>query len=195
MAAPMRSGSLAMSRPESRSANLAAATIRCAKRSMRRACLRSMNSVASKPFTSHAKWTAYRLESNWVISPAPDRPATRFSQLVSTSFPSGVRAPRPVITTLRRPLRLPLVTSHPEPAVDEKHFARDEGGFVGAEEAYRPGDVFRIAEPSERCVLHHQLAHFVGDHVGEARVDVPRRDDVRSHVAAPDLPRERLRES
>ena len=34
-----------------------AATIRCAKRSMRRVCLRSMKSVASKSFTSQAKWT------------------------------------------------------------------------------------------------------------------------------------------
>ena len=110
IAAPIRSGSLAMSRPESRSASRAAATIRCAKRSIRRACLRSMNSVASKSFTSQAKCTEYPLESNWVISAAPERPAVRFSQLVSTSLPSGVTAPRPVITTRRRPLRFAALT-------------------------------------------------------------------------------------
>ena len=42
IAAPTRSASAAMSRPESCSACRAAPRIRCVKRSMRRACLRSM---------------------------------------------------------------------------------------------------------------------------------------------------------
>ena len=58
IAAPTRSDSDSIERPESASAWRAAATIRCAKRSMRRACLRSMYSVGSKSFTSQAKWTA-----------------------------------------------------------------------------------------------------------------------------------------
>jgi len=69
---------------------------------MRRACLRSIQSVGSKPFTSQAKVTAKALASKWVIGAAPERPAIRFSQVVGTSLPSGVTAPRPVITTLRR---------------------------------------------------------------------------------------------
>ena len=112
IAAPMRAASGSISSPESASAWRAAATIRCAKRSIRRACLNGMYSVASKSFTSQAKWTVNRLESNWVISPAPERPASRPSHVDSTSLPSGVTAPRPVITTLRLPLRLaPVITS------------------------------------------------------------------------------------
>src|SRR4029453_5264224 len=73
----MRSASVAISSPESASACRAAATIRCAKRSMRRACLRSMYSVGSKPFTSHAKGTAKALEGKARTSPPtppPPRP-------------------------------------------------------------------------------------------------------------------------
>ena len=52
---PMRSASASMSIPESSRAWIAAATIICAKRSMRRACFFSMTSDASKPFSSQAK--------------------------------------------------------------------------------------------------------------------------------------------
>ncbi len=55
--APMRSASAAMSMPESCSAWRAAARIICAKRSIRRADLWSTQSVGSKSFSSHAKWT------------------------------------------------------------------------------------------------------------------------------------------
>src|ERR1044071_5964045 len=136
---PTRSASDSIEMPESASACRAAATIRCAKRSMRRACLRSMYSVGSKPVASQAKWTAKSVESNCVISPAPERPATSASQVDSTSTPSGVTAPRPVITTLRLPFMLPFefICSHPETAVDEQHLARDERGLVGAEEGYQ----------------------------------------------------------
>ncbi len=55
--APTRSASAPMSSPESCSACRAAATTICAKRSIRRACLRSIQSVGSKSFTSHANVT------------------------------------------------------------------------------------------------------------------------------------------
>ena len=50
-------GSAATSTPESSSAWRAAASTICAKRSIRRADLRSIQSVGSKSFSSHAKWT------------------------------------------------------------------------------------------------------------------------------------------
>src|SRR5436190_11725264 len=45
--------------------------------------------------------TGYSLASNRVISTTPLFPATRFDQVVGTSFPTGVTAPRPVITARR----------------------------------------------------------------------------------------------
>ena len=109
---PTRSASFAMSRPESVSAWRAAARIICAKRSIRRAALRSIQAVGSKPFSSQAKCTLYAgLEwSNCVISSAPDSPASRFRHDSSTELPRGDTQPRPVMTTRLRPL---LLTSHP----------------------------------------------------------------------------------
>ena len=46
-----------MSMPESASAWRAAASTICAKRSMRRDALRSIQTVGSKSFSSQAKWT------------------------------------------------------------------------------------------------------------------------------------------
>src|SRR6476469_3088709 len=148
-AAPTRSASGSIASPESCSAMRAAATMRCAKRSILRIFLRSMYSCGSKSFTSQANFTSNSDGSNCVIGPAPLRPATRFSQVVSTSFPRGVIMPIPVITTLRRPFELMLASSHAEAAVDEQHLARDERGLVGAQEAYRPGHVLRLAEAAE----------------------------------------------
>ena len=54
---PIRSGSAPTSMPESCSAWRAAASTICAKRSIRRADLRSIQSVGSKSFSSQAKWT------------------------------------------------------------------------------------------------------------------------------------------
>ena len=56
-AAPIRSASFAMSIPESDSACRAAASTRCVNRSIRRTCFLSIQSAASKSFTSQAKWT------------------------------------------------------------------------------------------------------------------------------------------
>ena len=55
--APKRSGAVETSTPESASAWRAAARIICAKRSIRRDALRSTQTVGSKSFSSHAKWT------------------------------------------------------------------------------------------------------------------------------------------
>jgi hypothetical protein len=41
-----------------------------------------------------------------VIGAAPDLPASNAAQLDSTSFPNGVTAPTPVITTLRLTLAI-----------------------------------------------------------------------------------------
>src|SRR3954447_3725531 len=191
--APTRSGSFEMSMPESLSAWRAAARIICAKRSIRRAALRSIHTVGSNSFSSHAKCTLYALFewSNCVISAAPDSPARRLRHESSTEFPIGETHPRPVITTRLRPL---LLTSHPQAAVDEKNSARDERRLLGAKEAYRSGDVLRIAEPAERREVEHLRLRVLGNRVGELRLDVPGSDDVRAHVAAAELLRERLRE-
>src|SRR5215217_5480358 len=161
---------------------------------MRRAALRSIHTVGSKSFSSHAKWTLYALSewSNCVISAAPDSPASRVRHESSTEFPSGETHPRPVITTRLRPL---LLTSHPQAAVDEKNSARDERRLLGAEEAYRSGDVLRISEPTERRELEHLRLRVLRNHVGELRLDVTGSDHVRAYVSAAELLRERLREA
>ena len=99
----MRSASGSTSRPESSSACRAAATIICAKRSMRRACLCSIQSFGSNSFSSQANVTGYSLASHCSIGAAPDLPASRLSQVVWTSFPSGETHPSPVMTTRLRP--------------------------------------------------------------------------------------------
>src|SRR5262245_26414823 len=184
-----------MSMPASLSAIRAAATIRWANRSMRRTSLRSMNWSASNPLTSHANVTPYWLASNCVIGAAPDLPATSASQVVSTSLPRGDRAPTPLITTLRRPLRLIEGSSHADAAVDEQHLAGDERGLVCAQEAYRPRDVPGVSEAAERRVREHRLAQRLREHLGERRVDVAGRDGVGADATAAELPRERLREA
>ena len=190
----MRSASGSTSRPESASAWRAAATIICAKRSMRRACLCSIHSFGSNSFSSQANVTGYSLASNCSIGAAPDLPASRLSHVVSTSFPSGVTAPIPVIDDAPAPV-LRVRRSHPQPAVDEKHLARDERGLVGAQEPYRSGDVLRISELARAaCSPASRLAPPRG-----ARPSIScgctRRDDVRAHAAAAELARQRLREA
>ena len=85
---------------------------------------------------------------------------------------------------------------HPEAAVDEQHVARDERGRVGAEEPYRAGDVVRVAEPAERGGLRASPSVASSrQHLGQPCLHVAGGDDVRPHVAAAELPRERLREA
>ena len=55
--------------------------------------------VASKSFTSAATWTSKSFLSNFVIGAIPFLPSLRPSQKLATSFPKGVIAPIPVITT------------------------------------------------------------------------------------------------
>ena len=123
--APIRGDSFAISIPESASAWRAAATTICANRSIRRACLRSIQIVGSKSFSSQAKWTGNSFASNCSISAAPDSPAIRFDHVVSTSFPSGVTIPSPVTTTRRLPLSpatyipSPPSTSSTSPVMNE----------------------------------------------------------------------------
>src|SRR5712692_9733685 len=100
----------------------------------------------------------------------------------------------PVITTLRLPFMLISVTSHPQAAVHEQHLARDERGLVGAEEAYRSGDVLRPAETAERRVGQDHAPYVLGQHVGQRRLDVARSDCVRPHAARRQLAGQRLRE-
>ena len=123
--APIRGDSFAISIPESASACREAATTICAKRSIRRACLRSIQTVGSKSFSSAAKCTGNSLASNCWMSAAPDSPAIRFDHEVSTSFPSGVTIPSPVTTTRRLPLSpatyipSPPSTSNTSPVMNE----------------------------------------------------------------------------
>jgi hypothetical protein len=70
-------------------------------RSMRRACLCSMNFSTSKSFTSPAKFTFSLPVSKRVIRPMPDLPASRACQFFSVPVPSEVMRPVPVMTTRR----------------------------------------------------------------------------------------------
>src|SRR5437773_1218419 len=67
-----------------------------------------MYNPGSNPFTSHAKRTGSFPESNRVIGPAPERPATSALQLSATVFPTGVTSPRPVTATRRFTLYFPI---------------------------------------------------------------------------------------
>ena len=97
--------------------------------SIRREALKSIHSVGSKSFTSHAKWTGKSLWSNWVISPAPDTPSSNADHVDSTFRPSGVTIP----TRSPPPSAVRSSPSHPQPAVDQQHFARHERSLVRAE--------------------------------------------------------------
>src|SRR5262245_11436590 len=143
----------------------AAARIICVKRSIRRALRCSIQFVGSKPFSSQAKWTANSDGSKASIGAAPDWPSTRFVQNVSTSLPSGVTAPMPVITTRLRPLTEAMLD--PQSAVHEQHVARDERGLVGAEKAYRSGNVLRRPEPAERRIAEDEPGLLLGEDVGQ----------------------------
>src|SRR5881296_1981257 len=106
--APMRFRSTLsqlLARHASVTACSAAPTANCANKSKRRTSFLSRNRPGSKPLTSHANFTGLCTGSNRVIGPAPERPATRPSQVLCTSVPRGVTNPRPVIAT-RRVMRL-----------------------------------------------------------------------------------------
>src|SRR5215211_2104669 len=100
MMTPVRSGDGNFpSSPACVTAWWAAASANCAKRSYRRASLRSMYNRGSNPFTSQANRTDSFSGSNLVIGAAPGVPASSAVQVESTSVPTGVTSPRPVTTT------------------------------------------------------------------------------------------------
>ena len=149
--APMFSGSALTSTPESCSACRAAASTSCTKRSMRRAALRSIQTVGSKSFSSQAKCTGIvarvELRDRAGARLAGDERAPGRLEIVSERADhahAGDDDAPPAVSVFAH--------LHPQSAVDEQHLARDERGLVGAEEPYRPRDVLRLAEPAERRV-------------------------------------------
>src|ERR1051325_288183 len=94
-----------VARQASATASSAAPIANWANRSERRIYFLSRTRPGSKPFTSHANFTGLCAGSKRVMGPAPERPASRPSQVLWTSVPSGVTSPRPVIAT-RRAIRL-----------------------------------------------------------------------------------------
>ena len=68
---------------------------------MRRASFGGTRSPGSNPRTSAAIRTGYSDASNASIQPTPLRPETAASHVDGASSPSGVTAPRPVMTTRR----------------------------------------------------------------------------------------------
>ena len=103
---------LSRSRPESRKACQPACTANCAKRSVRRISLGDGSAGrGSKSFTSAAIWQSNCDASKRVILAMPHWPAIRLAQKASTWWPSGVTAPRPVMTT-RRSVQLLAIKSN-----------------------------------------------------------------------------------
>src|SRR5690606_7258198 len=95
-----------MTSPAWATASRAAATANWAKRSARRASFASITEVGSKPFTSPAMRTGRWSTGTRVTGPMPERPSTTARQEDSTSRPTGVTAPRPVMTTRRESLEV-----------------------------------------------------------------------------------------
>src|SRR3954462_8702157 len=95
----MRSGATpAPAAPDSRHASSAAMTATCWLRSSRRARTRSICSAGSVARRA-TSWAGEALIQSSVMRLTPDFPASRASQVLATSPPSGVVAPRPVTTT------------------------------------------------------------------------------------------------
>src|SRR5437867_3698660 len=91
-------------------ASSAAPIANWANRSYRRSSFLSRKRAGSKSFTSHANRTDDCTGSKRVIAPAPDRPATRASQVVRVVLPSGLTSPRPVMTTRRGTCYFPILS-------------------------------------------------------------------------------------
>ncbi len=90
-----------ISKPESVTACLAAATPYWRLISVRRIDFASSHSSGSKSRTSPAVFASYRLTSKRVISPRPLRPWSRLSHTVCLSLPTGLMTPSPVTATRR----------------------------------------------------------------------------------------------
>src|SRR5215470_19918801 len=94
---PRRSGGTSGA-PASAHASLAATSANCSHRSSRRACTRS-STVAGSTAASAAIRVGRLANPSSVSAVVPPRPASIASQVLATSPPSGVVAPRPVTTT------------------------------------------------------------------------------------------------
>src|SRR5215467_2137441 len=94
---PRRSGGTSGA-PASAHASLAATSANCSHRSSRRACTRS-STVAGSTAASAAIRVGRLAKPSSVSAVVPLRPASIPSQVLATSPPSGVVAPRPVTTT------------------------------------------------------------------------------------------------
>src|SRR3954453_3734268 len=95
----MRSGGTSSEpAPDSSHASWAATTAACWLRSSRRARTRSRCSTGSLAIRA-TSWAGYSLTQSSVMRLIPDRPASNASHVLATSPPSGVVAPRPVMTT------------------------------------------------------------------------------------------------
>ena len=90
-----------ISKPESARACLAAATPKCMLASLRRAALASIQSLATKSWTSPPSLASYGVVSKRVIGPRPETPFRRLVQAVLASLPTELMTPRPVTTTRR----------------------------------------------------------------------------------------------
>jgi hypothetical protein len=90
-----------MTRPESDSACLAAATPKTTFLSVRRMALKSIQSLGSKSFTSPAAWHEVTSGSQRVMRLRPVLPSTMLCQAVAMSEPTGLMMPRPVTATRR----------------------------------------------------------------------------------------------
>src|SRR3954471_4016199 len=97
---PVRVGSVT-SKLASLNASTAAATPKCTSRLTLRISLGDIAAAGSKSLTSAAIDTGKLSASNARMKSTPLLPATRLDQVVGTSLPTGVTAPRPVITARR----------------------------------------------------------------------------------------------
>ena len=103
MMTPQRSrSSFSVTRPLSAMASRAHTTANWVKRPMRLASGLPRWSSGTKPLTSAARDTFMPSVSNWVMGATPHTPSLTACQLSGAVRPTGVMAPRPVMTTLRR---------------------------------------------------------------------------------------------
>src|SRR5947209_17078562 len=175
MITPAREGSISPI-PESRAASIAAATPYWTSRPVLRTSFACMASVGSNPFTSAAMLTGYSLASNLVISTTPLCPATRFDQVVGTSFPTGVTAPRPVITARR----IEPETGHPRRGLRLSDLPVAEHDVLRRRQLLEPQRPARMQPVRGDADLRAHAVHTaVGEaggcvHVHGGRVHLPR---------------------
>ena len=190
----MRSGSFAMSSPESASAWRAAARTICAKRSMRRACLRSIH-VGRVEVLQLAGEVDRELARVELLDLG--RAGLARDQALATWSRRRCRAARPCRARSRPHafcrsrfaiyIPSPPSTSSTSPVMNE----------ASSEQRKRTAPATSSGSPSRPSgvFVEHRLRRLLGQDVGELRLHVAGRDDVRAHVAGAELARERLREA